>query len=80
MHRLGDDMDMRPSVLQMLPILVLAIVGTVVVVWPAARICKRAGHPWWFGIGAVIPLLNVALLWYIALSPWNVPPSATPRA
>jgi hypothetical protein len=71
-------MDMRPpSVLQMLPVLILAVVGTVIVVWPAARICKRAGYPWWWGIGAVIPPLNLALLWYIALLPWKVSPSAT---
>lgn len=79
---LGDDMDMRPSVLQMLPIFVLAVVGVVgvvIVVWPAAKICKRTGYPWWFGIAAVIPPLNVALLWYIALSPWKVSPSATSR-
>jgi hypothetical protein len=65
----------------MLPMLALVLaVGTVIVVWPAAKICKRAGYPWWFGIAAVIPLLNVALLWYIALSPWKVSPSATSRA
>lgn len=74
-------MDMRsPSVLPMLPMLALVVLGTVIVVWPAAKICKRAGFPWWFGIAAVIPPLNVALLWYIALSPWKASPPATSRA
>lgn len=74
-------MDMRSlSLFQMLPMLVVVVLGTVIVVWPAAKICKRAGFPSWFGIAAVIPVLNVALLWYLALSPWKPSPPTASRA
>jgi hypothetical protein len=42
-----------------------------VVIWPAARICRRAGYSPWLAIAAVVPLANLLLLWFIALSPWT---------
>jgi len=41
-----------------------------VVMWPAARICRRTGYSPWLGVLAVIPLANVLLLWFIALAQW----------
>ena len=40
------------------------------VVWPAARICRRLGFSPWLGILAVLPLANLALLWFVALAQW----------
>ena len=40
------------------------------VIWPAATICRRIGFPRWLGILAVLPLANVVLLWYVALAQW----------
>jgi hypothetical protein len=49
----------------------IALVSLVVVVWPAARICRRAGYSPYLGFVAIVPILNLALLWFIAFSPWN---------
>ena len=43
---------------------------SLVVVWPAARICRRLGFSPWLGILAVLPIANLLLLWFIALSEW----------
>ena len=52
-------------------IVVVAILAmSLVVVWPAARICRRLGFSPWLGIFAVIPLANLILLWFVALSQW----------
>lgn len=49
----------------------LAILGAgLVVVWPAARICRRLGYSRWLGVVAVVPIANVVLLWVVALAPW----------
>jgi predicted PurR-regulated permease PerM len=54
-------------------LVVLAIAASlVVIVWPAARICQRAGFPTWLGVLSVVPILNVLLLWYVAVAPWPV--------
>ncbi len=52
-------------------IVFLAVVSVVVVVWPAARICRRAGYSPFLGFVAIVPMANIALLWFIALSPWQ---------
>ena len=40
------------------------------VVFPAARICGRLGFPRWLGVLAIIPIVNLLLLWYVALARW----------
>lgn len=52
-------------------ILSIALVTAAVVVWPASVICRRTGHSPWLAILAIIPLANVGLLWFIALSRWS---------
>jgi hypothetical protein len=61
----------------------LIVIGVVVamasvVVWPAARICRRLGFSPWLGVLAVIPLANLLLLWFVALAQW--PGSETARS
>jgi hypothetical protein len=56
--------------LELIAVSLVALSMTVVLIWPAARICRRTGHSPWLGILIVIPLINVALLWFIALSRW----------
>ena len=41
-----------------------------IVVWPAMRICRRIGFSPLLGLLAVVPIANVVLLWFVALSPW----------
>lgn len=40
------------------------------VVYPAMRICRRVGLPPLLGLLAIVPLVNVALLWFVAVTPW----------
>ena len=49
---------------------IVAVVYLVVILWPVARICRRTGHSPWLAVLAIIPVANVALLWFIALSRW----------
>ena len=56
-------------------IVILAILSMgLVVVWPAVRICSRLGFSPWLGILAVVPIANVILLWFVAVTPWPRPP------
>jgi hypothetical protein len=51
-------------------ILSIALVSGAVVIWPATVLCRRLGFSPFLGFLAIVPLANVALLWFIALSPW----------
>ncbi|MDX5364765.1 MAG: hypothetical protein LPJ91_11500 [Pseudazoarcus pumilus] len=42
----------------------------IVLVVPFWRICRRAGHPSWLGILILIPLINLAFLYFLAFSRW----------
>ncbi|TAK19375.1 MAG: hypothetical protein EPO35_00235 [Acidobacteria bacterium] len=55
---------------ELLILFVLVFGCGVVLIWPAARICKRAGFSPWLGILIIVPIANVVLLWYVAFSPW----------
>lgn len=55
-------------------IVVILAVSLVAVVWPAARICQRAGFSPWLGVLIVVPLANILLLWFVAFSPWPAMP------
>ena len=52
------------------PELLVVLVVCVIVIWPAARICAKAGYSPWLGIAAVIPFANLVLLWFLALAEW----------
>jgi hypothetical protein len=49
---------------------ILVVGYLVIILWPVTMICRRTGHSPWLAILAVIPVANVALLWFIALSRW----------
>jgi hypothetical protein len=52
-------------------VVVLAVAAiSWVVVWPASRICRRVGFPWWLGLLAIVPLANIILLWFVAFAEW----------
>lgn len=59
--------------LTIIPLVILPM--ALVLIWPAARICRRTGYSPWLGILIVLPLVNVGLLWFIALSRWPAVPS-----
>ncbi|MEM8699442.1 MAG: hypothetical protein AAGF44_09740 [Pseudomonadota bacterium] len=48
-------------------VLVLILLSTPVPMW---RILGRAGVPKWLAVLSVVPVLNVALLWFIAFRDW----------
>ena len=60
------------SVIGIPEIIVVAVMVmmALVVIWPAATICRRIGLSPWLGIFAAVPLANVILLWFVALSEW----------
>ncbi len=64
------------SIPELFIIVAIAAVSLVVVVWPAARICRRVGFSPWLGVFAVVPLANLLLLWFVALAPWPASNSA----
>ncbi len=46
------------------------LLALLVTAWPAGRICARTGHSPWLGILALVPGVNLILLWYIAFASW----------
>ena len=57
-----------PELMVILTILSLGLV----VIWPAWRILTKAGFPGWLAIAAVIPMVNVALLVFVAFTEWPI--------
>ena len=50
--------------------LVIVLIVAAAIIWPAARICVKAGYSPWLGIAAIIPGANILLLWFLALAEW----------
>lgn len=51
-------------------LLVWVALAVVAILLPACRVCIKAGYPSWVGIVAMVPVLNVLLLWFFAFSQW----------
>lgn len=51
---------------------IAAVAGAVFIVWPAWRICSRAGFPGALGLLIMVPLLNLVLLYVLAFAEWPV--------
>lgn len=49
---------------------VLGLLAAVIVVYPLWRICAKAGYPGWLAMLALVPLANVALLYFLAFAEW----------
>ena len=49
-------------------LVILAVL--LLVIYPVARILRRTGHSPWLAVAVIIPLGNLALLWYVAFSRW----------
>ncbi len=62
------------------PVLVVPVLAGLIMLWPARRICQRAGLPAWWGLTVLIPyvgLMVYAML--LAHRPWPaVPPRPAP--
>jgi energy-converting hydrogenase Eha subunit B len=55
---------------ELLVLVVVGAVSAIIVIWPAARICAKAGYSPWLGLAVVIPIANVLLLWFLAIAEW----------
>lgn len=53
-----------------LPEIIIVAVAAVLFVWPATKICAKAGYSPWLGLAIIVPVLNLLLLWYLALADW----------
>jgi len=57
----------------------MLIIGSIVVlaVIPFWMICSKAGFPGWISLAVLFPMLNIALLFFLAFAEWpalrNVP-------
>ncbi len=51
-------------------IIVMCLIVGIVAVIAFWRICAKAGFPGWYGVGAVIPLVNILLVLYLAFAEW----------
>jgi hypothetical protein len=56
--------------------LYLWIVIAILIVVPTWRILRRIGFSGWWSVLAVVPLLNVILLYVVAFAPWPLERSA----
>ncbi len=62
---LRDDMIIAsPSIIVMC---LIVGIGAVVAFW---RICAKAGFPGWYGVGVVIPMVNILLVLFLAFAEW----------
>ena len=50
--------------------LLLVLALPALIIWPAWRICSKAGFPGALGLLIVVPLLNLALLFFLAFAEW----------
>lgn len=50
--------------------LVVVAVILVVIVWPWTRIFGKAGYSPLLGLLIIVPLVNLGLIWYLALAEW----------
>ena len=57
-----------PGELVLLTVMLLFMVA--IVAYPAGRICSRLGFSPWLGLLALVPVVNVLLLFFIAFSRW----------
>ncbi len=56
--------------------ILVPLVIAITVIWPAWRICAKAGFPGALGLLIVIPVLNLFLLYFLAFAEW---PSLHPK-
>ena len=50
--------------------LIVLLIIVFVIMWPAAKICRRLGFSSWLAILIIVPIANLILLWFVALAEW----------
>jgi hypothetical protein len=51
-------------------IIVMCLIVGIVAVVAFWRICAKAGFPGWYGVGVVIPMVNLLLVLFLAFAEW----------
>ncbi len=51
-------------------IIVMCLIMGIVAVVAFWRICAKACFPGWFGVGVLIPMVNILLVLYLAFAEW----------
>ncbi len=50
--------------------LIILCTSVLFVVFPFWKICSKAGFPGWISLLVLIPVLNIVLLFFLALADW----------
>jgi uncharacterized membrane protein YhaH (DUF805 family) len=50
----------------------IALIFSLVMLYPYVRIIQKAGYSGWWFLVALVPILNLVMLWVFALSTWPV--------
>ena len=58
------------GVFELITVFFVLLVSAAVVIWPASRVCAKAGYSPWLGLVAFVPGFNLLLLWYLAIAEW----------
>lgn len=53
-------------------IVIVVAMSLALVVYPAGRICARLGFPASLGLLAVVPVVNLLFLWFVASTAWPI--------
>lgn len=63
---------MEPGVSFSIWHLLILVIFSLVMLYPYVRIIQKAGYSGWWFLVALVPILNVVMLWVFALSTWPV--------
>jgi uncharacterized membrane protein YhaH (DUF805 family) len=61
---------MEPSPIEQAVQLLPLILTVALTLWMSVRILRRAGYSGWWSLLAVVPLLNIAMIWVFSFSDW----------
>jgi uncharacterized membrane protein YhaH (DUF805 family) len=61
---------MEPSPIQQVAQLLPLTLTVALTLWMSARILRKAGYSGWWSLLAVVPLLNIAMIWVFSTSDW----------
>lgn len=50
--------------------LIIVVLMTVIFIFPFWMIASKAGFPGWISLAILVPFLNIALLFFLALADW----------
>lgn len=56
----------------LVPAGLLGLAMFVVTIWASVRILNRIGHSGWWVLASFVPVLNIALIWVLALQRWPI--------